>query len=37
LSRTIGVEAKSPNELVPLKRKRHFTFNFETVCELIGV
>jgi hypothetical protein len=24
-------------ELVPLRRKRHFTFNFETVRELIGV
>ena len=31
------MEAKTPKALAPFKAKRHFTFSFETVCELIGV
>ena len=33
----MGVEAKAPEAPTPLKEKRHFTFSFDTVCELIGV
>jgi len=34
---SIGVDAKAPKPLAPLKAKRHLTFSFETVWELIGV
>jgi hypothetical protein len=35
--RTIGVEAKAPNELVPVNAKRHLTFSLATVRESMGV
>ena len=34
--REIGVEEKTPKAPAPLNAKRHFTFNLETVWELIG-
>jgi len=35
--RLIGVEAKAPKPLVPLKANVHLTFSCDTVWELIGV
>ena len=35
--RTIGVDAKAPNELVPVSAKRHLTFSLATVRALIVV
>jgi hypothetical protein len=32
----IGVEEKTPKVPAPLRGKRHFTFNWETVWALIG-
>jgi hypothetical protein len=36
-STLIGVEAKAPKPLAPLKATRHFTFSRATVWESIGV
>jgi hypothetical protein len=35
--RLMGVEAKAPKALAPLKAKVHLTFSCDTVWELIGV